>query len=130
MAPPSEAFSVAMPRGLTEHRAGPQAQRERQLRCRQFLRILGLGLEHLDPTALAGDVHALGPDLDDLADLALYGAEPAGQMLPGLEDLDLLAVVRGPGARGRIAAANQVVGEIGVAGPVDASLRAAAPALV
>src|SRR5690349_9382732 len=76
--------------GSAEQRAGMQADRERQLRRREFLRLLRLGLEHLDLAALAGDAPAFGPDLDHLADLALDGAESPHQMLPRVEDLDLL----------------------------------------
>src|SRR5882762_6277306 len=84
-------FSVAME--LSEHRAGLQTQGQRKLRRRQFLGVLALGLEHLDLSALPGDTQALGTDLRELADLALHSAERPEQMLSGIEDLDLLAVV-------------------------------------
>src|ERR1700675_1532131 len=80
---------------LPEHGARAQADRERQFRCRQFLGVFALGLEHFDLPALAGDPQAVGTDLDDLADLALDGTEGPGQVFPGIEDLHLLAVERG-----------------------------------
>src|ERR1700739_1668045 len=115
---------------LLEHGAMVQAEGHCKCRRRQFLRFLAFRLEHFDLAALARDPQTLGPQLDDLAHLASDGAEAAAQMRAGSEDLDLLPIQRGPGARRRVAAANQVVREIDVTGPVDPGLGAAAPAFV
>src|SRR5882672_9123503 len=101
-----------------------------ELRSGDFLAFFVLRLEDLDTPALRGDEKALRADLRYLADLAFHGAERAHEMLAAVENLDFLAVQRGPGSRRRIAAADEVVREIDVARPVDLRLGGAAPALV
>src|SRR5215475_5467401 len=87
-----------------------------------LLAVLMHGLEHLDPPPLGGDEEALRADFGDFADLPLHRAERAHEVLAAVEDLDLLAAERGPRARGGVAAADEVVGEIDVVRPVDLRL--------
>src|SRR5215831_15727613 len=95
-----------------------------------LLAVLVLGLEHLDPPPLSGDEEALRADFGNFADLPLHRAEGAHQVLAAVEDLDLLAAERGPRAGGRVAAADEVVGEIDVVRPADLRFGGAAPAFV
>src|SRR6185503_2924291 len=70
----------------------------RPLRGGDFLALFGLHLRDLHLAALRGDAHRLGADRRDLADLALHRAERAHEVLPGAEELQLLAADRGPRA--------------------------------
>ena len=74
----------------------------------------------------------LDPDLrDDLADLlAFHFAEGAGDALGAFKQEQLLAVMRRPGARGRIAAANQVEGLVHMGRPMDLGLGLADNAFI
>src|SRR5262249_52101437 len=101
-----------------EERAGGGAGLSEEFRCGDFLAVLVLRLEDLDPPPLGSDEEALGADFGDLADFSLHGAEGAHEVLAAVEDLDFLAVERGPRAGRGIAAADQVVDEIDVGRPV------------
>src|ERR1019366_4406363 len=96
-----------------------------------FLAAVPADALHLDEAALAMD-HDIGAvSRHDLADLfALHLGEGAGDALRALEQEQLLAVERGPGAGRRIAAANEVVGEVDVRGPVDVGFGIADDAFV
>src|SRR3974377_1291540 len=113
-----------------EESASGDAVLRDELRRGDFLAVFVLGLEHLDAPSLGGHEEALRADFGDLADLALHRAEGAYQMLAAVENLDLFAVQRGPGAWSGIAAAYDVVDEIDVVRPADLRLGGAAPALV
>src|SRR5215467_14891718 len=101
-----------------QHSAGGNTVLRDEVGRGDFLALFVLGLEYLDAAALGGHEEALRADFRDLADLALHGAEGAHPMLAAVEDLQPLAVDRGPGARRGIAAAYEVVDEIDVVGPV------------
>src|SRR6185503_21279763 len=93
----------------TEDRPDADARALRPLGRTELLGLLALHLGDLDLAALAGDAHRRVGDLGDLADLALHVAELAHQVLLRAEELDLLAVERGPRARRGIGGADQVV---------------------
>src|SRR5882672_5079577 len=114
----------------SEESARDQADLRDELGCGYLLAVFVLRFEDLDPPALGGDEETRGADLGNLSDFALYRPEGAKQVLAAVEDLQLLAVERGPGAGGGIAAAYEVVGEVDVGRPVDFRFGGAAPALV
>ena len=73
---------------------------------------------HLDEAALAMDQRAGIGDRHHLAELlALHLGKGAGDALAALEQEQLSPVMRGPGARRRVDAADQVVGQIDMARP-------------
>src|SRR5207245_3715709 len=82
-----------------EDRAHSHASALGPLRRGDLLGFLALHLCDLDLAALAGDAHARVADLGHLADLALHRAEGAHHVLLRAEELQLLAVDRGPCAR-------------------------------
>src|SRR5215212_324380 len=97
-----------------------------------------------DKPALRQDAQPLGTGRDDLADLlAAHRAEGWRHDLFRVEQIQFLSLnalwaiigfalglERGPGARRRVAAADQVIDEIDMAGPVDPRFGLAHPALV
>src|SRR6185503_6606140 len=87
-------------------------------------------LQHLDVAALRGDLEALRGHVRHGADLAAHVREAPEEDLLRIEDLQRLAAGGGPGARRRVAAADQVVDVVDRLRPVDARFRGAAPALV
>ena len=68
-----------------------------------------LHARHLEAAIGADDGETVGLDCDDLADLAGDAFGVLGRQRLGLEDLQRLAVERGPGAGRRIAAADQLI---------------------
>src|SRR6267154_498407 len=70
-----------------------------------FLAVFVLRLEDLDSSSLGSHEETRGADLGNLPDLAFYRAECAEQVFAAVEDLQFLAVQRGPGAGGGVAAA-------------------------
>jgi len=117
-------------KSVAEDRAGLDCARGKQLRGGEFLAIAELGAQHFDAAALSADLEALVGQFDYFADLALDRTERAHRMLAGVEDLQFFFFQRGPGARRGVAAADQVVDEVDVVGPVDARLGPAAPAFI
>src|ERR1700722_4710048 len=86
---------------------------------------------HVDETALRVDADAVRPRRDDLAQFfAAHTAKGRRHDLPRVEQVEPLVAHRRPGARRRIAAADQIVDEIDVVRPVDAAFRFAHPALI
>src|SRR5262245_558029 len=88
-------------RSGAERGPGGKFERGRKLRGRDFLSILRLRFEHFDPPALRSYEEARRGDLGDFAHFAFHRPERAERMLAGVEDLDPLAVDRGPRARSR-----------------------------
>src|SRR5713101_9838220 len=84
-----------------------------------FLAVFVLCLEDLDSSSLSGHEEARGADFGNLSDLSLYRAECAEQMFAAVEDLQFLAVQRGPGPGGGGAAAYEGGGESDMRRPVD-----------
>src|SRR5262249_17269808 len=115
---------------LAERRAGLDLARGNELRGSQLLAVAELRLAGVNASALRGDDQAAVLRLDDLADLALHRAEGARELLAAVEELQLHAVQRGPGARRRIGCADQVVNRVHVVRPVDPRFGLAEPALV
>src|SRR6267143_5691597 len=76
-----------------------------------FLAVFVLRLEDLDSSSLGSHEETRGADFGNLPDLAFYRAECAEQVFTAVEDLQFLAVQRGPGAGGGVAAAYEVVSE-------------------
>ena len=78
----------------------------------------------------AGKPKSVKADGSYSAHLTAYLRVAASWMLPNIEQLQSLAVEQRPSTRRRIAAADQVVDLVHVAGPVDLRLRLADDALV
>src|SRR4029079_5266287 len=101
-----------------------------QLCSADLLAVAQFRLADVDATALRGDHHAPVLRLDHLADLSLHGAERTHELLARVEELQLRAIERRPGARRRIGAADQVVDGVDMVRPVDLRLGLAEPAFV
>src|SRR6266404_1086690 len=115
---------------LAEDRPGGQAERASDLSARELLALGGPRPQHLDAAALRGDLEAAVDHVGDLADLAHDVGEAAEEVLARVEELELLAVERGPRAGCGIAAPDQVVGGVDVVSPVHAGFALAAPPFV
>src|SRR6267378_3061004 len=124
---------AAAPRGRAsapEQGARSKAVLRHELGRGYFLAVFVLCLEDLDSSSLSSHEETRRADFGNLSDLALYRGECAEQMFSAVEDLQFLAVQRGPGAGGGVAAAYEVVSEIDMRRPVDFCLGGAAPAFV
>src|SRR6185503_17519069 len=102
----------------------------KQLSRRDFLAVAELRAQHFDAPALRRDLERLVGDFDHFADFSLDGAEGSHRMLARVEDLQLAAAQGGPRARRRVAAADHVVDEVDMVGPVQPGFGLAAPAFV
>src|SRR2546425_7170024 len=110
------------PGSASEHGARTKSVLGYKFRRGEFLAVLVLGLEDLDAPPLGSHEEARGADFGNLADLAFHRAEGTEQVLAAVEDLQLLAIERGPGPWGGIAPAYEVVDEIHMGCPVDLRL--------
>src|SRR6266851_1079328 len=96
-----------------------------------FLAVLEATAQHLDEAALAMDHDACGARIDHFAEArALDLGEGPSDVLARVEQIEAAAIDRRPGAGRRVAAANEVVSDLDMVGPVDARFRRAHPALV
>src|SRR3990170_2899556 len=123
-------LAKARPRSGPQDRTRLHLAARKQFSGRDFLSVAELCAQHFDAPALRGDLEGLVRDFKHFADFSLHRAEGAHWMLARVEDLQLGAAERGPGARRRIAAADRVVDEVDVVRPVELRLGLAAPALV
>src|SRR5204862_3768595 len=96
-----------------------------------FRTIIEAHPRHLDKAALSEDSHPLVADRDNLADLApAHHAEGLSRDLARIEQIEFLLAEFRPGAGCRVAAADQVVDEVDVVGPVYVRRGLAHPAFV
>src|SRR5688500_172536 len=121
--------SVYAPSAAEDH-AVCQRVRARELSTADLLAVGTACAQHFDRPALRGHAKARLGDVGHFADLAAHVGIATEGVFLRVEDLDLLAVQRGPRARRRIAAADHVVDEIDRIGPVDLGFGIAAPAFV
>src|SRR5262245_4094654 len=92
--------------------------------------VVSLDAQNLEAAVGADDREALGRHLDDLAHLAPDAFRVHRRQRLGLEDLQRVAVQRGPGAGRRIAAADQPVDVLPGPAPVDVGVVGTAAALI
>src|SRR5215471_14620328 len=96
-----------------------EAHRLRPLAGLDLLAVGGLHPGDLEAPVGANHGEAVRLDRDDLAELAADPLGVAGGQRLGVEDFQLLAVERGPGAGRRIAAANEPVDLLPGLAPID-----------
>src|SRR5512138_120811 len=100
-------------------RAGGDLGGRCPLASADFLAAGGLDAGDLEAAVGADDGEAVAVDGDDLAELAADALRVFRRQRLGVEDAQLCAVDRGPGARRRIAAADQAIDLLPRLAPVD-----------
>src|SRR5690606_29126086 len=102
-----------------EQGAGADAGGSREFGGAHLLAVLVAQPQHLDLAALRRHPDRVLVDGGNLAHLADHVREAAEHDLAGIVDVELLARKRGPGARRRVAAADEVVDLFYGLRPVD-----------
>src|SRR5262249_25487034 len=115
---------------LVEDGAGLQAGRLGPFAGLDLLAVGRLHARDLEAAVGAHHGEAVGIDGDDLAELAADALGVLGGQRLGVEDLELLAPERGPGAGSRIASPDQAVDLLPRLAPIDLRVVGSATALV